>query len=138
MTRHFNGSPVHVADPLRGLVAKWEDEAATLRTRYGDHRLASLAEAHANELLGALTETADELLTLADAAAESGYTVAHLRHMMARGQVPNAGRRGRPRILRGSLPIKHNRKRAHAVRAQDQIDSEVADLVADAIRRRRA
>ena len=45
-------------------------------------------------------------LTLAEAALESGYSVDHLRHAVASGQIANAGRRGAPRIRRADLPKK--------------------------------
>ena len=48
----------------------------------------------------ALTE---ELLTIDQAAAESGYAYSSLQHLIADGVLPNAGRRGRPRVRRNDL-----------------------------------
>lgn len=50
--------------------------------------------------------TADETLTLADAARESGYSGEHLRHLIASGQLANAGRKHAPRVRRSDLPRK--------------------------------
>lgn len=48
----------------------------------------------------------DELLTLAVAARESGYSVDHLQELVSTGAIPNAGQKGRPRIRRADLPKK--------------------------------
>lgn len=49
-------------------------------------------------------ERREERLSLTEAAAASGYSVDHLRHMVAEGRIPNAGAKGTPRIRRGELP----------------------------------
>jgi hypothetical protein len=56
------------------------------------------------ELEAAQRAADDEVLSLADAAAVSGYSSETLRHMVSRGRIPNAGRRGAPRIRRADLP----------------------------------
>ena len=61
------------------------------------------------ELETALRVQADEALTLDEAARESGYSAEHLRHQLAAGEIPQAGRRGAPRIRRGDLPPKPRR-----------------------------
>lgn len=48
----------------------------------------------------------DQLLTLREAARESGYTENHLGKLVASGQLPNAGRAHAPRIRRRHLPRK--------------------------------
>ena len=45
-------------------------------------------------------------LSLAEAAALSGYSVDHLRRLLADEKIPNAGRPGSPAILRADLPMK--------------------------------
>jgi len=90
-----------------GLLAKeWEEEARQLRDRYGDERGARLCDTHAAELRARIREHLDEPLTLKEAAAESGYSVSHLQHLVADGEIPNAGEKGRPRIRRGDVPMK--------------------------------
>ena len=91
---------------LERLAAAWREEAAGLRRRYGMRQLASLCEAHAAELEEALGRADGRLLTLREAAAESGYSVAHLRVLLASGALMQAGRRGAPRVLSSELPRK--------------------------------
>jgi len=55
------------------------------------------------------TSVADELLPLAAAARESGYSCDHLARLIRNGSIPNAGRRSAPRIRRGDLPRKARR-----------------------------
>jgi hypothetical protein len=90
---------------LRSLATRWRTEAETLE-RYGDDRGARVARLHADELEQASADLADETLTLSEAAAESGYSERRLRELLTSGEVPQAGRRGAPRIRRGDLPRK--------------------------------
>ena len=60
----------------------------------------------AGELETALRTTADVLLTLAEASTESGYSAVPLHHIVAQGAIPNAGKRGAPRVMRKDLPAK--------------------------------
>jgi hypothetical protein len=90
---------------LLSLAQRWLTEAETLR-RYGDERGAHVCELHAAEIEAAVKAANDEQLTLEEAERESGYTRDHLRHLVADGAIPNAGRSGRPRIRRGDLPRK--------------------------------
>ncbi|HEX6370849.1 MAG TPA: hypothetical protein VF006_18165 [Longimicrobium sp.] len=91
---------------LERLAAAWREEAAGLRRRYGMRQLASLCEAHAAELEEALARSDGRLLTLREASAESGYSVAHLRVLLASGALTQAGRRGAPRVLSSELTRK--------------------------------
>lgn len=125
------------ADPVLSLIAAWLREATSLRERYADFRLASLAEAHARELREAVEQRNGSELTLQQAAAESGYSTAHLRHLIASGELLNVGRRGRPRVRRGALPTKPYRKRQGHDRAQAPQEIDVSPFIADAARRRR-
>ena len=99
-----DGSPA--VPLLQALAASWREEAAGLRRRYGMRQLASLCEAHAAELEEALARADGRLLTLREASAESGYSVAHLRVLLASGALMQAGRRGAPRVLSSELPRK--------------------------------
>jgi hypothetical protein len=91
--------------PFAALSAKWRIDAELLAS-YGAEALANVARRHANELERAVREMGDDALDLATAAQESGYSRDRLRHMIASGELPNAGKRGAPRIRRGDLPIK--------------------------------
>lgn len=90
---------------LRTLAARWREDAVLLR-RYGQVAVAEVAELHARELEEALADREEETLTMAEASMESGYSERRLRELLASGSIPNAGRRGVPRIRRADLPRK--------------------------------
>ena len=87
------------------LAASWSVEADSLE-RWGDDRGAAILRRCASELNSAAREHEDEAMTITEAAAESGYSADHLRSLVASGEIPNAGRKGSPRIRRGDLPRK--------------------------------
>lgn len=91
---------------LTELAASWREEAEHLRERYGLEEMASLCRVHAAELDEAIRDVMEEELTLAEAAEESGYSDRRLRQLVAKGSLPNAGEKGRPRLRRGDLPRK--------------------------------
>ncbi len=95
-------------DRLTELAAHWRAESSLLRG-YGAEQAAAACDRHALELEQALEVVADEALTLSEAATESGYSERRLRELLAEGAIPQAGRRGAPRIRRRDLP-----RRAHA------------------------
>ena len=90
---------------LEILAARWLADADVLEGAL-DERAAALYRRHAAELQEALREATDEVLTLTQAAAESGYSESRLRHLVSDGTIPQAGERGRPRVRRGDLPSK--------------------------------
>ena len=90
---------------LESLASRWLSVAETLDDAL-DERGASLYRRHATELREALRVSGDEVLTLSEAATESGYSQSRLRHMVASGDLPQAGVKGKPRIRRGDLPNK--------------------------------
>lgn len=92
-------------DALLELADRWSVEASLLRG-YGAAEAAAAAELHAAQLREAVSEVGREALSLAEAALGSGYSVEHLRHLVADGTIPNAGRKGSPRIRRSDLPVK--------------------------------
>lgn len=90
---------------LEDLAQRWLEEAETL-ARYRDERGAEVCRMHAAELGAAIESHESEALTLVQAADASGYSTEHLRHLVSNGTIPNAGRKGSPRIRRGDLPLK--------------------------------
>jgi len=90
---------------LLNLAARWREEADLLRG-YGASEAAASAELHAQQLAEAVAEAEDEVLTLEEAAVESGYARRTLREKISVGEIPNAGRKGSPRIRRGDVPRK--------------------------------
>ena len=87
------------------LIARWRDEAGTLRRR-GAAAQAVALESCAEELETALRELDEVLLNLSEASHLSGYSSEHLGRMVRDGTIPNAGRPNAPRIRRGDLPRK--------------------------------
>lgn len=90
------------------LISEWGRRADEM----AEHGIDAVARAYRiaiAELQTAQRAAADETLTLAEAARESGYSVGRLRHMVADGTVPNAGRKGAPRIRRADLPRRAQR-----------------------------
>lgn len=97
---------------IHELVSKWRAEARQARERYGPFgaSIADLAETHANELESAMRSADDEVFSLEEAHAWSGYSKSHLRAMIREGTIPQAGRKGKPGIRKGDLPIKPGHK----------------------------
>ena len=89
-------------DPLHALLEAWERRAQDLGP-YSPPAATAL-RACARELEEALRSRDGAVLTLAQASAESGYSVDHLGRLLREGSIPNAGRRGAPRLQFGSVP----------------------------------
>jgi len=100
---------------------RWERRAEEYR------RLGILGDAAkiVSELLGDLREANasadDELATLRQAAARSGYSADHIGRLIREGRLPNRGRRGSPRVRVGDLPARREfartRNRSYDVNA---------------------
>ena len=94
------------ARPVERLAVAWRARAVDLR-RWGAAEGAAVAlEQAAAELEAALSQLANEPLSLREAALASGYSVDHLGRLVRNGTIPSVGRPNRPRIRRGDLPVK--------------------------------
>ncbi len=91
--------------PLRELPDRWRSDAEVLR-RCGHERTADLCDLHAQELERAVRAHEMELITIGEAAAESGYSKSHLYSLLSEGSLSNAGTKGAPRVMRRDLPKK--------------------------------
>ena len=94
---------------LADLPGRWRQEAATIRQRYADDRLAALCEALADDLERALKDADEQLLTPAQAAADPEIlwdSADHIALQVRTGKITNHGRRHRPLVRRGDLPRK--------------------------------
>lgn len=89
-------------ESFRALAAEWREEAAQFARR-GYEREARAAESYASQLEQRLREWLDELLMLEGAAGEVGTTYDAIRKRIARGDLPNSGRQGAPKIRRADL-----------------------------------
>lgn len=101
------------------LPALWRDRANELEPYAAP--VATAFRSAAAELEAALRADGDETLTLANAAAASGYSERRLRELLAEGALPNAGGRGRPRIRRGDLPKRGPRKQLGSGNGYDAV-----------------
>ena len=90
---------------VEALPATWRRQAKALR-RYGGETPAVALESCAAELEATLRERDETILSVTEAARESGYSTDHLGRLVRDGKIPNAGRPGAPRIARRHLPRK--------------------------------
>jgi hypothetical protein len=94
-------------------IAALRAKATELRDLFGDEARARALEWAACEIESAMRDDAEQLLSLADAATISGYTVDHLARLVRTGKLVD--RRGprdtSTRVRRGDIPIKA--RRAH-------------------------
>ena len=118
-------------DSLERTLADVRSKAAELRDSFGDEARARAIEWATAQFERALEDHADEKLTLAQASARSGYSQDHLARLIREGRLPNAGRRGSPRIRAGDLPVRPaSRHQITEIVVSDR--SRVYDPVADA------
>ena len=89
--------------------AKWRTEAEAMRQRGVLANGAALVEEVLRDFDAVIRTQGDELLTLAQAASESGYSAEYLGALIRQGKLANAGRPHGPRIRRGDLPRKASR-----------------------------
>lgn len=90
---------------LADVLARWRADADALE-RNGCAREARLLSRCAEEVDGVLADVDAEPVTLDVASRASGYSVAHLRRLVADGALRNVSTNGRVRVRRGDLPRK--------------------------------
>lgn len=89
--------------PATKLAEDWRREAESLERR-GLQEPADVLRSCAEDAEQAVREWEMEVLTLDQAAEESELTRATLRKKVARGEIPNAGKRNDPKVLRRDVP----------------------------------
>lgn len=89
-------------DAVKALAATWRERAIDIE-RFA-HPAAEAFRECAAALERAVAANENASLSLEDAARESGYSRDHLRHLVADGALPNAGRKHKPLVRRGDLP----------------------------------
>ncbi len=91
---------------IQDMVARWE-ERRTEWARFGAHLDGKrIAEQVLSELMQCAVESGATTLTLRQAALKSGYSPDHLAKLVRAGTIPNAGKKGSPRICVEHLPIR--------------------------------
>ena len=96
---------------LRDLAQEWKEEANRLRSLEANGQAAALEQA-AKELEAAVERQESALLTIREAAEESGYSEEHLRRLARDGALPferNGGSKSKIKIRRANLPVKQRR-----------------------------
>jgi len=96
--------PTDVRRP-KDLLVDWRSEADRMALR-GLRESVDLMRSMADQLEAVLGHQHSEILTLGEAARESGYSADHLGRMIREGTIPNAGRPRAPRIRRSDVPRK--------------------------------
>lgn len=89
---------------------EWRTLAAQQR-RLGADAQARTLDFCADALAAALRRGGDELLGLAHAARESGYSADHLSRLLREGKIPHSGRKSKPLIRRRDLPQKARKRK---------------------------
>jgi len=112
---------------VSALVARWREDAELL-SGHGCISESKICLKHADELEATLQEWESEVLTVAEAAAESGYSQARLRELAREGKLPDArapGSQGPIGIRRRDLPRRPGRSR----QSSSDLDEYVQGLI---------
>ena len=96
-------------DTLQATLHEIRGKASELRDSFGDEPRARALEWAAARFEHALASHTEERLTLDQAALRSGYSADHLARLIRDGRLPNAGRRGAPRVRAVDLPVRPRR-----------------------------
>ena len=104
-------------EPLEALAISWEQEAQVLRRR-GAVEAAACLESAADDLRGDLEDWKLEALSLAEASEESGITYGAIQKQLTRGDIPNAGKKGKPLVRRCDLSVATHQRGNRTRRAQ--------------------
>lgn len=83
-----------------------------------------------DDLQSLTLDDAERQVTLQEASELGGYSVDHLQRLVASGVIPNAGRKGAPRMRRADVPV----RAGHRPKAQALTGTESEDQLS--VRRR--
>jgi hypothetical protein len=90
---------------IDSLLDHWHATAEGLRD-WGATAEARVLDKCADELADALEVGDEEEVSLAQGAVESGYSISHLRRLIAQGKLQDVADTGPPRVRRRDLPRK--------------------------------
>lgn len=105
------------------LIVRWRELAETLKAE-GCTEVAAARERCATELETCLHTIDSTALSVEQAAMESGYNADYLRRLLRDNPALNAGRKGKPAILRRDLPRKPARQLVGNRRRPYDIDAD--------------
>lgn len=94
---------------INELLAKWQARRVDPLAARGLVPLGDIAGEVLADLEALAGAEADQVLSLTEASVASGYSVDWLQKQVAKGAIPNAGRRGKPGIRRADLPRRPGR-----------------------------
>ena len=112
---------------LSALAARWREDAELL-SGHGCVSESKICLKHSDELEATLREWESELLTIAQAADESGYSESRLRELAREGKLPDGrepGSHGPIGIRRGDLP----RRPGWSRQSSSDLDEFIQQLV---------
>lgn len=87
-------------------LAKWNTDAEAMQRRGVMVNGAGLLSEVLADFKALMAGEGEAVLSLPQAAARSGYSADHLGRLVREGRVPNAGRKGAPRVRVADLPRK--------------------------------
>ncbi len=93
-----------MSDTEQAFIERWQQKRDWLELIGASANASTLIDELLTEVETLCRERGEETLDLASASALSGYTRDHLSRLLRAGAIPNAGRRGAPRIQRCHLP----------------------------------
>ena len=117
----------HVSDPA-ALIIEWRELVEQLKAE-GCSEVAAARERCANELEAVLHTQQSEALSINQAAHESGYNAEYLRRLVRNKPALNAGRAGKPLILRRDLPRRTNAKLAGCSTLMYSVEADAQSLM---------
>ncbi len=103
------------------VVARWEARRLEWARLHAVVDGATIAAEVIEDLRSIVRARALDILSLSEAARESGYSADHLARLVREGRIPNAGRRGKPMIRRTDLPIRPRKLDGPKVPAYDPV-----------------
>ncbi len=115
-----------MSDPLDELERSWLDEADQYERVGALVKGDLLLRRAVDDLRRTILARATQILTVGEAARESGFSESHLFHLLESHRIPNAGRPNRPRVRRADLPKKRRgRSGSQIARDRAQIREEL-------------
>jgi hypothetical protein len=111
---------------LDSILAPLREDVRVFRRR-GLNEFAEFEESLIADIESAFRAWETQLLTLREAAAESGYAYSTLQQKVAAGDIPNAGEAGKPRVRRCDIPTPPSRR--------TEPESGVVDLAQEILNR---
>lgn len=101
-------------EPISAIIERWKERQTEWQRLDVSLKGASLAAEIVADLERLAENDGSNELSLTTASNLSGYSTDHLSRLIREGTVPNAGRKGSPRIRRADLPMRPSAAIANA------------------------